>query len=727
MGNNLATGPMAATNGSGSAIPEAANAMAYLDRVLASRAFSSSPQSSRFLRYLVQAAIEGTATALKERIVAVDVFGRAPDYDPQVDPVVRKQAARLRERLLRYYETEGQDDPLRIDLPKGGYVASVRNAPQAADSAAVRESAPEVVRERSYARKLAWIGLGSGVAVLAVLPAVWLSGPGVPMVSDYVQITRDGVKKAVTIGEIPVPIVSDGARVYFTMPVSGGRFQLGEVPVTGGETRRIPSTLESPLALEISPDRSGLLVVSPAPYIDAPLWLQPVPDGSPRRFADVVGRGAAWSPDRSSVVFARNSTLYIARQDGSAPRLLADQGDASGRKVYWPRWSPDGRQLRFSRFDLRTNEHSLWEISADGSGLHPLLPQWKTPHNECCGVWTADGKYFLFVSRRNGRGDIWAIPSRPGLLRKQQPVQITAGPISYAAPLPARDGGLFAIGAESRGELVRYDPAAGQWVPHPAGFSASAVDFSRDGQWTAYVSLADGTLWRARADGTRRLQLTSAPLKVYLPRWSPRGEQIAFYGAHPGEPRAIYLVSPQGGIARRALENDSSEQIDPDWSPDGNRLVFERAPRAGREGKATTLQLLDLRTHQLSQIPGSNGLCSPRWSPDGRYIAAMPTGSTALMLFDVQTGQWTELVKISLGYPNWSRDGRYIYFDRFTVWPGIARIRIADRKVEQVASVQDQDRLWTLATWTGLDPQGQPLLMRDISISEIYKLVWNPR
>src|ERR1044071_178261 len=92
-----------------------------LARVLASRAFARSERLSRLLRFVVERHLEGRDTELKESLIAVEVFGRPPDYDPKLDSIVRSEAARLRSRLIEYYVGEGSRDPVVIELPKGGY------------------------------------------------------------------------------------------------------------------------------------------------------------------------------------------------------------------------------------------------------------------------------------------------------------------------------------------------------------------------------------------------------------------------------------------------------------------------------------------------------------------------------------------------------------------------------------------------------------------------------
>ena len=97
-----------------------------LERVLASPGFSRNERLSRFLRFVVEQHLAGKDDELKESVIAVEVLGRSPDHDPKQDSIVRTEAARLRVRLSEYYLGDGKDDPLVIELPKGGYVPALR-------------------------------------------------------------------------------------------------------------------------------------------------------------------------------------------------------------------------------------------------------------------------------------------------------------------------------------------------------------------------------------------------------------------------------------------------------------------------------------------------------------------------------------------------------------------------------------------------------------------------
>ena len=338
------------------------------------------------------------------------------------------------------------------------------------------------------------------------------------------------------------------------------------------------------------------------------------------------------------VVYARDHDLFLVSKDGAGSQKIKTMDGIP----FWIRWSPDGKTLRFSQLDQETNSNSLWQISVDGTDLHPLLPGWNTQQQACCGNWTSDGKYFVFTSRRADKQDIWVIRESTGLFsrRRSEPMRLTAGPINFSSPLPSQDGKkIFVEGFKARGELQRFDPTSKQFVPYLPGISAEGLSFSRDGQQVAYVTTPEGILWRSKLDGTDRLQLSLPPLEAAMPRWSPDGKRIAFMGRLPGKFWKIYVVSADGATPQLVTLGDAME-ADPSWSPDGNSLAFGGEPNLeGGDPQTKTIHLLDLKTNQTSLLPGSQGLYSPHWSPDGRYIAAQSADDSKLSLYDVRHSQ----------------------------------------------------------------------------------------
>ncbi len=329
-------------------------------------------------------------------------------------------------------------------------------------------------------------------------------------------------------------------------------------------------------------------------------------------------------------------------------------------------FSPDGTRIRFTQVDDASHTYSLWEVRPDGSNLHPLLPGWHTPPHECCGIWTPDGHYFLFQSTlRNDRfGDIFVLPDATGLFRKSAttPVQLTFGPLEFNLVGIAPDGKKLLVGGyDQRGELVHYDSASKQFVPFLGGLAAYDVAFSRDGKSIAYISLVDDALWVSRTDGSEKVQLTYSPDHVALPRWSPDGKQIAYMGSRLGKPWKAYVISAQGGTPEE-LVPESPTEGDPAWSPDGTRMVFSTGEPSSAQ--KSEIRIMDVATKQVTTVPGSNGLFSPRWSPDSRYLAALDfqQRSKTLRIFDFQSGKWSDWVTdpIAIEYPAWTSDSRYL-------------------------------------------------------------------
>jgi hypothetical protein len=146
--------------------------LACLEKVLAGEELTNSVQLSRFLRHIVENTVHGTDTSLKESAIGVAVFNRRASYDPKLDPIVRVEARRLRLRLDDYYRRTGGLDPIRICLPKGGYVPVFQTAqPMEIDD--VRTPPPPAARKRLPIRRLSLtLAILAPAILAATLPAV---------------------------------------------------------------------------------------------------------------------------------------------------------------------------------------------------------------------------------------------------------------------------------------------------------------------------------------------------------------------------------------------------------------------------------------------------------------------------------------------------------------------------------------------------------------------------
>src|ERR1044071_3579108 len=106
---------------------------AQVERMVRSKVFETSEVHRRLLLYLADKTIAGEADRLKEYTIGLEAFGKPPTYDPRQDAIVRLQIGRLRQKLGEYYRTEGKDDPVIMELPKGRFKLSweLRSVPAA--------------------------------------------------------------------------------------------------------------------------------------------------------------------------------------------------------------------------------------------------------------------------------------------------------------------------------------------------------------------------------------------------------------------------------------------------------------------------------------------------------------------------------------------------------------------------------------------------------------------
>jgi eukaryotic-like serine/threonine-protein kinase len=571
--------------------------------------------------------------------------------------------------------------------------------------------------------------LNLAVAVAAGLAAIlaglffWVRSPLPPARVLYAtQITSDARPKD--------SIVTDGPRVYFVEMIDE-RWVLSQVATTGGEIGRIPTPFPNSSVEDVDPNRSELLVNSATPEGGVTvvgqglLWVVPVPAGSPHRVGNFEVRSAAWSRDGQKLAYAQDNKIYAANRDGTQPRLLAT---ISGLAIA-PRFSPDGTHVRFTARAADVFSFSLWEVGTDGTGLRPLLPEsFHEDPGECCGSWSADGRYYFFRAF-HGRSDIWALREKQGIFSKSSagPMPITTGPLFYTSPAPALSGNrLFVIGEQQRSELQRLDAKTGQFVPFLSGISAGQLDFSRDGQWVTYVSYPNYNLWRSRTDGNEKLQLLSTMIPE-VARWSPDGKQLVFAATLPDGAQKVFLISADGGTPEKLLPDDAHWMDDPGWSPDGRSLVLAYAPPgAGGQAEDYYIVQYDLKTKKPTPITGGQQMFAPRWSPDGRHITTFSADQRRLLLLEVATGKWRELMTGKfLQFPNWTRDSKSIVLEDLGVdGPELDRIWVADGRKERVASLKNIPRPIVSGDqpWNGLDPDNSPLIMRDVGTRELYSL-----
>ncbi len=398
--------------------------LSELRRVLDSKEFSRAESLGRLLRFVVEHALRGGEGPLKEYLLGVEVFGRGEGFDPKTDTIVRVQTRKLRAKLDQYYQTEGRDDRVVIQLPKGGY-APLFHKEESQPSAPSREA--QVVARPNVRRALGGVvfvllALAAGVAVrlylspgvsapqLKAFPFTTFAGvESDPAVSPdgrqlafawngetqenfdiYVRGIYSDVPLRLTThpGEDRNPVWSpDGQRIAFIRRFRG-EDSVFVAPALGGPARKL-HTLTKPFwwcpqgvsCMSWSPNGEFLALID-KPSRDAPqsVFLMSLGDLSLRRLTFPSKANSSFggdvspsfSPDGRILAFVRwrsaGSDVYVTSvSGGEARRVTSDNAT-----ILSVDWMPDGRDLVFS--SDRVDSGGIWTMPLSGGSPHLAVP-----------------------------------------------------------------------------------------------------------------------------------------------------------------------------------------------------------------------------------------------------------------------------------------------------------------------------------------------------------------
>jgi serine/threonine protein kinase/Tol biopolymer transport system component len=656
-------------------------------------------------------AFAGNTTA----VIFDGILNKAPIPPSRLNPVLPLELERIinkaleKDRRMRYQSAS----ELTVDLKR------LKREMDSGRSSSISHSQLAVPASHSTKQKRRKVAAIAGAALVGVLGLAYLFRPTLPppRIIGSTQITHDGQQKNFA-GQVTTIALTDGPRIFMQENV-GGRFVVAQASSSGGDTVPIPSDLPNVSLINISIDKSELLVGSfTGEEAEQILWALPVLGGTPRRLTDVTASDGVWMPNGDLLIAHQNQIWKLPNGSGAA-RKFAHPDSFS----WWLRLSPDQRSLRFTRNEQDTSAADQWEVSADGTNLHRLQSGWHQGDNKVRGNWTPDGQFFVFTMFLNSRADLWAVREKGDWLHKidKTPVQLTSGPLNFEASQPSQDGKkIFAVGSQYKSELTRYDEKTGQFPPYLDGISVVGLTFSPDQRWVAYFTVPDGQLWRSRVDASEKLQLTGPSSNPPFTRWSPDSQQIVYISSQAGAPDKICLVGKDGGSPKVLYQGNALTR--PSWSRDGKAVVFGESTGLIEEAQ---VKLLDMKSGQVSTLPDSGGVVMPVVSPEGRYVAGGTADGKYLKVYDFDARSWKELSpQHTVGFTEWSADGRYLYFDNgWSADPAIYRLRMADQKVEQMLTLKKFRRvLWGYLPWFGLTPKSDVLLMRDIGSQEVYAL-----
>jgi serine/threonine-protein kinase len=359
---------------------------ADLKSLLSSNTFSSATRSSRFLEYVVEETLAGKQEAIKESVLGSEVFDRVHDFDPRIDAIVRVEATKLRSRLEQYYQGEGAQASVEIEIPKGTYVPrfSVRTMkPAPIDSAPVQEQIvpTQIAGEQEPASSVRRLGLMSGIvfAVLAVLIG------SVLYIRQRQATTPKPAGNVSSIAVLPfINLSSDAENEYFS---DGLTEELTDVLARSGIVRVAART--SAFAFKGKGQNVG--------EIGATLHVDSVLEGSVRKSGQRLRITAQliqisdglhlWSQ-----TYDRPADDIFAVQDDISQSILAALSSHIARSDH-PRPAPPRHPANLEAFDLYLkgrSEANRWQIESARKLFEQaakLDPNFAMAHVEIAGIY----------------------------------------------------------------------------------------------------------------------------------------------------------------------------------------------------------------------------------------------------------------------------------------------------------------------------------------------------
>ena len=501
--------------------------------------------------------------------------------------------------------------------------------------------------------------------------------------SDIWKKRADGKGEAVQITAGPsnelYPTWSpDGSRLAFTSD-KGGAGNVWTIAADGGEMTRVTADADSVSLssaggslVSWSPDGQWIAFESTRGQGD--IWAIPA-SGGERRL--IIGgpdpaRHPSWSPDGEWIAFYairdNNADIWVVGSSGGRPRQITTDPATDTA----PSWSPDGRWIAFQ--SMRSGYFHIHAIPSAGGQAVQLTD--RSEVNDFVVRWSPDGARIAFNSQPAG-GTLWVMPAAGG---PAEPLGVHAGGMSIAVGGAwSPDGSRIAfigsgLAEGSRGSDISVvsrsgGPARALTTGGPVlPGGLSSMDWSAGSDEIAFTrGQPTSDLWGMATEGGELWQLTFGPGDEAFPRYSLDGQRLAYAAnsAAGAEDWDLWVMPAAGGLAERLLDWPTVEW-GPSWSPDGQRLAFVSNRDRGGE---------DVLPWQVWTVSANGGDprwlaegCWPEWSPQGDDILFIRAtmGDASGPLYRVKTtGGAPEPVlddRSPKASPRWSPDGGEILY-----------------------------------------------------------------
>lgn len=673
--------PIAAPPATGEAVPAEA-VCAQLDRLLSSTLFRYSERLTRFLRFVIEQSLKGETGQLKESVLAIEIFDREASYDSRIDSIVRVEARRLRDKLEKYYQTEGQDDPVVITLPKGSYVPVIAlraGAQGGAEAAVLPQTRPPL--------KLA-LGFSFLALILcAVALAYWSGSKGAAPPAAVQRLTSDS-------GLTFEPALSrDGKLLAFSSDRGGtGGLDIWVQQVPRGAPVRLT---EGPAdSVEPSFSTDGTLIAYRAEGELDGIYMMPALGGKSTllarggyrpRFSRDGTRIAFWNGERTF----RTARVFVVPAAGGSPVQIQPELSYAA----YPIWTPDGQHLLLVAAkgmvsgDPNVDDWDWWVAPAGGgpairtsargvleaAGLRPPSTGWA--HRRIVPYCFTPSGHVVFSARSGDQTNIWQVRiNRRDWQVVGPPEQLTFGAGRQDHPSMAGDGSLVfsALTLKSDVWSLPIAPETAETLGPLARVTSGPSDsnrpvVSRDGRRIVFISNRTGNeeVWVRDLKAGREVALTATGTEKSSVVLSPDGSRIAFGYASPSN--HVFSMPFAGGKAVELCSDCGEARA---WLPGGAGLLYQR-PSSSGDSQIGVLDPSGRRT-PLVGLPGS-ALFSPSVATDGKWMAVVvrtPPNDHRVMVVPLRgaaAAPRTDWIPITepgawVDKPRWSPRGAMLYY-----------------------------------------------------------------
>lgn len=528
-----------------------------LERILASEGFRNASQSSRLLRFLVGAVVEGRED-LKEYTLGSEALGRGEKFDPRVDPIARVEASRLRSRLDQYYSTEGREDTIVLRLPKGTYVPQVeiRRTPQIAKSP----------QRRAASR---WVfGIAAVISIVGGAIFWRAERNRAPASKQLVRLDVDleqGDAIGTQVGSASAVLSPDGRKVVYISVSSSPLPRLflrrldqteasGSVELPGTEGARGPF---------FSPDGEWV-----AFWASGKLKKIRLDGGTPVDVCHVSDLlGGSWGDD-NNIVGSSGRELWIVPASGGSPKSLAK--DLVG---LWPEQVPGFPVLLYTTGTLN---HDIAAFSPRDGRRRVLVRSGTYPRYLPDSY--GSGGYLLYLNS----GTLFGIRFDPRRIEVEGNAAAILHNVSYSDTFGSaqldvsREGTLLYRGASANGQFtIQWLNAKGELTPLLAKPDAySWPKLSPDGTRLTFVLERGDShdVWTYDAKLQQLAKLNSTASNALSPQWTPDGKFIV--SGVPGQ--GLMVASAAGSGKEHFATNHEWLQVPGGFSPDGKHLALHQ-------------------------------------------------------------------------------------------------------------------------------------------------------